>query len=136
MRFLVIGGAGFIGSHLVDKIISEGHALSVLGKFCRERMANFVTPRPSGRTNIMAGSILDNDALQYAMKGVDIVFHLAVGCVRKSLGEPLSDHAVNATETLFALEAARLMRSQTICLLFLRCMGIDRATQGTRVTLE
>jgi UDP-glucose 4-epimerase len=107
MRCLVTGGAGFIGSHLVDKIIAEGHTVVVLDNFASGTIENLAAARLSGRLDVIDGSVLDFDLLRQAMAGVDIVFHLAVECVRKSLGEPLSNHAVNATGTLHALQAAR-----------------------------
>ena len=110
MRYLVTGGAGFIGSHLVDRILAEGQAVVVLDNFASGAMANLADARRVDRLEIIDGSVLDQDAVDGAMRRIDVVFHLAVECVRKSLGEPLSNHAVNATGTLNTLEAARRHR--------------------------
>ena len=110
MRFLVTGGAGFIGSHLVDRIVAEGHAVTVLDNFASGSPANLESASRTGRVEIVEGSILDQSALDRAIAGAEAVFHLAVECVRKSLGEPLPNHEVNATGTLMVLEAARRAR--------------------------
>ena len=60
-----------------------------------------------GDVRVVEGSILDESALADAMAGCDQVFHLAVQCVRRSLGRPLENHHVNATGSLLTLEAAR-----------------------------
>jgi UDP-glucose 4-epimerase len=107
MRILVTGGAGFVGSHLVDRIVADGHLVTVLDDYSSGSRAKLADAEKSGRVRVIDGSVLDNAALDQAMEGADAVFHLAVECVRKSIGEPLSNHAINATGTLTTLEAAR-----------------------------
>ena len=107
MRYLVTGGAGFIGSHLVDRIIAEGHEAVVLDNFASGKRSNLDEAAASGRLNLIEGSILEAADLERAMQGVDVVFHMAVECVRKSIGDPVSNHHINATGTIMTLEAAR-----------------------------
>lgn len=107
MRFLVTGGGGFIGSHLVDRIIAEGHDVVVLDNFASGKKSNLDAAAATGRMRLVEGTILDNDDLNDAMHKVDIVFHLAVECVRKSIGDPVGNHHANATGTLMTLETAR-----------------------------
>lgn len=107
MRILVTGGAGFIGSHLVDALLARGHSVRVLDDFSTGKMANLEEARAVGRLEIVEGSVLDRDVLELATNGTDAVFHLAVQCVRRSLGKPIENHDVNATGTLYTLEAAR-----------------------------
>jgi UDP-glucose 4-epimerase len=109
-RCLVTGGAGFIGSHLVDHLVAENWAVTVLDDFSTGTRANLSEAQSRGDVRIAQGSILDPQAVDAAMAGSDLVFHLAVQCVRRSLGEPLSNHEVNATGTLNVLEAARRRR--------------------------
>jgi UDP-glucose 4-epimerase len=107
MRFLVTGGGGFIGSHLVDRIITEGHDVVVLDNFASGKKSNLEAAAATGKMRLIEGTILDNDDLNDAMHKADVVFHLAVECVRKSIGDPVGNHHANATGTLMTLEAAR-----------------------------
>lgn len=109
-RCLVTGGAGFIGSHLVDHLVAENWAVTVLDDFSTGTRANLGEAQSRGDVQIAQGSILDPRAVAAAMAGSDVVFHLAVQCVRRSLGDPLPNHEVNATGTLNVLEAARRRR--------------------------
>lgn len=107
-RVLVTGGAGFIGSHLVDRLIAEGRPVTVLDDFSTGTPANLQEAQAAGGDlRIVEGSILDEAAVARAMEGCGTVFHLAVQCVRRSLGRPLENHHANATGTLIVLEAAR-----------------------------
>jgi UDP-glucose 4-epimerase len=110
-RVLVTGGAGFVGSHLVDALVAEGERVTVLDDFSTGEPANLAAAQASGDVHVVRGSILDERAVNTAMEEADRVFHLAVQCVRRSLGNPRESHDVNATGTLNMLEAAR--RSHT-----------------------
>ena len=109
-RCLVTGGAGFIGSHLVDHLVAENWAVTVLDDFSTGSLANLSQAQSRGDLRIVQGSILDPRAIEAAIAGSDVVFHLAVQCVRRSLAEPLRNHEVNATGTLNILETARRRR--------------------------
>jgi len=106
-RILVTGGAGFIGSHLVDRLVADGRAVTVLDDFSTGERANLSDAATTGDVRVVAGSILDREAVAAAMEGCDRVFHLAVQCVRRSLGRPIDNHDANATGTLYVLEEAR-----------------------------
>jgi len=106
-RALVTGGAGFIGSHLVDALVAHGAAVTVLDDFSSGRRENLSEAQRRGSVRIVEGSVLDEAAVAEAIGGCTLVYHLAVQCVRSSLGRPLENHAVNATGTLRVLEAAR-----------------------------
>jgi UDP-glucose 4-epimerase len=109
-RCLVTGGAGFIGSHLADHLVAENNAVTVLDDFSTGQLANLGEAQSRGEVRIVRGSILDRGAVEEAMAECDLVFHLAVQCVRRSLSEPLQNHDVNATGTLNVLEVARRRR--------------------------
>jgi UDP-glucose 4-epimerase len=109
-RALVTGGAGFIGSHLVDHLLSAGQTVTVLDDFSTGTRDNLASAQQSGRLRIVEGSVLDRRAIETAMSGCDHVFHLAVQCVRRSLGQPIENHEINATGTLLVLDEARRLR--------------------------
>jgi UDP-glucose 4-epimerase len=106
-RILITGGAGFIGSHLVDKLIEANQAVTVLDNFSTGSRRNLEQAQKNGDVRIIEGSVLDMEALDAAMDNCDIVFHLAVECVRRSLAHPLENHHTNATGTINTLEMAR-----------------------------
>ena len=107
MRLLVTGGAGFIGSHLVDHLLARGEKVTVLDDFSTGSRANLAEIQVREDLRIVEGSILDRAALDAAIEGCDRVYHLAVQCVRRSLGNPQQSHDVNASGSLAVLEAAR-----------------------------
>lgn len=112
-RFLVTGGAGFIGSHIVRALISEGAAVRILDDFSSGREENIaeLSPSPCGSgavVELYKGDITDPEACSAACAGVDGVFHeAAMVSVPRSVEEPERAWAVNATGTLNLLEAAR-----------------------------
>jgi len=107
-RALVTGGAGFIGSHLVDKLVADGLAVTVLDDFSMGEHRNLEAAVRDGDVRVVTGSILDTDAVTAAMEDCSLVFHLAVQNVRVSLGHPRENHDINATGTLNVLESARV----------------------------
>ena len=106
-RILVTGGAGFIGSHLVDRLIADGEQVTVLDDFSTGRRENLQQANATGELRIVEGSILDGNAIDTALMDCDRIYHLAVQCVRRSLSHPRENHDINATGTLNVLEAAR-----------------------------
>jgi len=106
-RVLVTGGAGFIGSHLVDALLEAGYEVSVLDDFSTGSLTNLEQARATGGLRVTTGSILNPADIQAAIAGCSRVYHLAVQCVRRSLGNPAESHDVNATGTLNVLETAR-----------------------------
>lgn len=109
-RVLVTGGAGFIGSHLVDRLVAEKRAVTVLDNLSTGSRANLADAERSGDVRVIVGDILDRDAVAAALDGCDEMFHLAVENVRRSIGKPVENHQVNATGTMIALEEARRRR--------------------------
>jgi len=112
-RFLVTGGAGFIGSHIVHALASEGAGVRVLDDFSSGREENLaglaIGAIGSGATvELIRGDIADPEACATACGGVDGVFHeAALVSVPRSVEEPERTWEVNSTGTLNLLEAAR-----------------------------
>ena len=105
-KILVTGGAGFIGSHVVDHLLDRSYAVRVLDNFATGKRANL--EHVADQIEVMEGSINDDADLDAALQGVHAVIHLAaVPSVPKSMLEPVSTHAVNYTGTLQVLEAMR-----------------------------
>ena len=106
----VTGGAGFIGGHLVDALLSVGATITViddLSSSSLEHLASLIELEPD-RVKFVHGSILEDEALAEAVEDALTVFHLAaMGSVPRSMVEPERAWEVNATGTLRVLEAAR-----------------------------
>src|ERR1035437_2261671 len=104
-KVLVTGGAGFIGSNLVRRLLEEGNSVTVLDNFMTGYRSN-LDPFPSVR--IIDGDVRDKSAVEIAMKDAEIVFHLAASVGNKrSIDQPLMDAEINVLGTLQMLEAAR-----------------------------
>ncbi len=103
---LVTGGAGFIGSHLVEALVSRGHRVRVLDDFSTGRRGNLNAAKD--RVEIVEGSVTNSCVVSDAVKEIDWIFHLAaLPSVRRSVEDPLATHQVCATGTLCVLDAAR-----------------------------
>lgn len=106
-KILVTGGAGFIGSHLVDHLLSLGHEVTVLDDLSNGKLENLKAAQEFQSFRFIKGSILDVTVCEEACKGVDIVYHLACLGVRHSIHSPFENHRVNAEGTLNVLLTAR-----------------------------
>jgi nucleoside-diphosphate-sugar epimerase len=106
LRYLVTGGAGFIGSNIVDELVRRGHEVVVLDNLSAGKEENLTGVRK--KIEFRAESITDLAAVQSASKGVDYVIHLAARTsVPRSVQDPLETNSVNIDGTLNVLVAAR-----------------------------
>lgn len=104
-RCLVTGGAGFIGSHLVDELIRRGLPVRVFDDFSTGLRSNL---EHHSDIEVVEGSLTDAGVMARAMRGVRVVFHLgALASVARSVKNPTATHAACATGTLNLLDAAR-----------------------------
>jgi nucleoside-diphosphate-sugar epimerase len=105
-KFLVTGGAGFIGSNLVDALVADGNDVRVLDDLSTGRLENLAAVRD--RIELIEGSITDPSLVARAMRGVDYVFHeAALASVPQSIADPVRNHEVNVNGTVSLLLAAR-----------------------------
>jgi len=106
MRILVTGGAGFIGSHLTERLIELGHEVTVLDDLSTGREENLA--HLHGRFRFVKGSITDLGLLRELMPGIEVVFHqAALGSVPRSVEDPMTTHEVNITGAFNVLLAAK-----------------------------
>jgi nucleoside-diphosphate-sugar epimerase len=105
-KYLVTGGAGFIGSNLARYILDRGHDVAVLDNFATGKRENLA--EIAGRITLIEGDIRDADTVVSAMAGCCAVFHeAALGSVPRSVEDPVTSHDVNVNGTIRVLEAAR-----------------------------
>ncbi len=103
---LVTGGAGFIGSHLVEALLAAGNRVRILDDFSTGKRDNLRGVQD--QVQVIQGSVTDGNTVRTAVAEIDRVFHLAaIASVQRSLEDPLATHEMNATGTLHVLDAAR-----------------------------
>jgi nucleoside-diphosphate-sugar epimerase len=105
-RYLITGGAGFIGSNLARYILDRGHEVTVLDNFATGKRENL--SEIASRIALVEGDIRDSSVVSDAMAGCCAVFHeAALGSVPRSVNDPVTSHDVNVNGTIRVLEAAR-----------------------------
>jgi UDP-glucose 4-epimerase len=110
---LVTGGAGFIGSHLVDGLLENGHAVRVHDNLSTGSLANLAHVRE--RIEMIEGDITDRKTVDSAMRGVEVVYHqAALASVPRSVADPVSTNRVCVDGTLNVLLAARDAKAKRV----------------------
>jgi len=113
--YLVTGGAGFIGSHIVDRLIAEGERIRILDNFSTGAEENISDVLDCDRLELINGDISDHATVKNAMKGVKGVFHhAALVSVKKSIEDPKSSFTNNVSGVFNIFEAAREERVDRI----------------------
>ena len=106
---LVTGGAGFIGSHLVDYLLNDGHQVTVIDNLSTGRIANLEHQKDNPRLKFIKGDITDFEQIQKCFEGQAIVFHLAaLADIVPSIVNPREYYTSNVLGTMNVLEASRL----------------------------
>ncbi|MDO8675118.1 MAG: SDR family oxidoreductase [Candidatus Omnitrophota bacterium] len=112
-KILVTGGAGFIGSHLVDRLVEEGHSVTVIDNFSTGRPGNLAHQKNNVR--IIEADITDFDAIFPYFREQEIVFHLAaLADIVPSIVKPRGYYVSNVLGTMNVAEAARLAKVQKL----------------------
>lgn len=112
-RYLITGGAGFIGSHIATGLVARGDAVRVFDNLAggrRENLAHLEVGEPASGApvELVVGDIRDYDAVHAAMEGIEGVFHEAAQVsVPRSVEEPVESYAINVTGSLNVVEGAR-----------------------------
>ena len=107
MQILITGGAGFVGSHLTDRLISDGHSVVILDDVSTGRLENLKQYESHSNFEYINGSVLDQGLLESTVKDVDYIFHLAAAVgVFNIVNHPLSSLVTNIRGTENVLEAA------------------------------
>lgn len=113
MKAFITGGAGFIGSHIAQRLAGEGHGVVVFDNLSSGKLENLAPFRES--VQFVEGDIRDHDAVERAMQGCDTVFHqAALVSVPYSVDHPQETHDVNLQGTLNVLEAARAAKAKRL----------------------
>ncbi len=103
---VVTGGAGFIGSHLVTRLLEDGYRVTVIDNLCTGNLSNLKHIRD--HFEFVLGDVADSELLIRALRGVDIVFHhAAIASVPRSVNFPLESHQACTTATVRLLDACR-----------------------------
>ena len=105
-RWLVTGGAGFIGSHIVEDLVRRGHKVRVFDDLSAGKRENLAAVK--GRVELVVGDLRDFAAVRRAMKGIQYVSHqAALRAVSRSMEDPVSYTQVNVNGTQHVLHAAK-----------------------------
>ena len=107
MKILVTGGAGFIGSHLCERLVKDGHSVTVIDNFSTGQASNLILLEGQPNFELIEGSILDTEILKPLIDNADYVFHLAAAVgVFNIVNNPLASLLTNIRGTENVLEAA------------------------------
>jgi UDP-glucose 4-epimerase len=112
MRILVTGGAGFIGSHLCERLIADGHKVTAIDDLSTGRASNLMNLEGAAGFSLIEGSILDTQLLTQLVNNADYVFHLAAAVgVFNIVNNPLASLLTNIRGTENVLEAANAKKT-------------------------
>lgn len=112
-NFLVTGGAGFIGSNIVERLVNEGHSVRVLDDLSSGKRENLA---PYGdKVELVEGDLRDSDAVKRAVADIEVILHqAALPSVQRSVENPLLSNDINVSGTLNLLNAARLAKVRRV----------------------
>ena len=107
-KYFVTGGAGFIGSHIVDKLLNDGNEVVVYDNFSTGQSRFLIEAISTGRCSVIKGDLLDKDLLSQSILGCKMVYHMAANAdIRHGLKNPYNDIEQNTIATFNLLESMR-----------------------------
>ncbi|HOR29798.1 MAG TPA: SDR family NAD(P)-dependent oxidoreductase, partial [Candidatus Syntrophosphaera thermopropionivorans] len=115
MKILITGGAGFIGSHLAERLVEEGNQVVVVDNLSTGRLENIESIKANGNFHYTIGSILNRELMEKLMEGVDQVYHLAAAVgVKYIIENPLLSLRTNILGTENVLELANKYKAKVL----------------------
>ncbi|MFQ5499005.1 MAG: SDR family oxidoreductase [Candidatus Zixiibacteriota bacterium] len=115
MKFLITGGAGFIGSNLADRVVANGDSVRILDNFSSGHRSNL--DGILGKVELIEGNVCDYETVASAMANIDFVLHhAAIPSVPRSVDNPIASNDANIGGTLNVLEAARKSKARKVVL--------------------
>ena len=115
MKILITGGAGFIGSHLAERLVEEGNQVVVVDNLSTGRLENIESIKTNGNFHYTIGSILNRELMEKLMEGVDQVYHLAAAVgVKYIIENPLLSLRTNILGTENVLELANKYKAKVL----------------------
>jgi len=113
MKYLVTGGAGFIGSHIATALAERGDQVRIFDNLSTGSLENLAHLK--NKIDFVEGDLQDRDALEQAIEGIDIVYHqAALASVPRSVAKPMDTHAACVTGTLNVLDCSRLAKVKRV----------------------
>ena len=113
--YLVTGGCGFIGSHLVEDLLNRGHRVRILDDLSTGKRANLPGGLLAGQCELIIGDVIDRELVERCFDGVDYCFHLAaVASVQRSNEDWSGTHRINLTGAINVFDAARRQRAPVV----------------------
>jgi len=107
-KYLVTGGAGFIGSHITEKLLSMGHYVTVFDNFSTGNLKFLSTSKENDKFTLINGDLLNSDLIEKSLKDIDVVYHMAANAdIRFGFTNPRMDIEQNTLATFNLLEAMR-----------------------------
>lgn len=105
-KIIVTGGAGFIGSHVVDQLLARNNQVVIIDNFSTGKWQNIEQHQTNPNLSVEIADIRDLEKMIELTRSAEVIIHLAVACLRKSLNDPFTVHEINATGTLNLCRAA------------------------------
>lgn len=111
--YLITGGAGFIGSHIAEELVGEGHSVRIFDNLSSGHLSNL--DHLKGKVEFVRGDVRDRAAIETAMQGIEFCYHeAALVSVFESVEKPFDNHDINMTGALNVLNAAKLAGTKRV----------------------